>query len=88
MLASDRLIALARENGAICYAVSEPANDATVRALARALPPDVALRAEGGVTLADCASCAVLAYGVNTENMRTVTALSTGRHACRRIARR
>ncbi len=77
MLASDRLIALARENGAICYAVSEPANDATVRALACALPPDVALRVEGGVTLADCASCAVLAYGVNTENMRTVTALST-----------
>ncbi len=67
--------ALACEN--LCYAVSEPGSDATVRALASALPDAIELRVMGGVSLADCAACAVLPYGVNTENMRAVTALST-----------
>lgn len=74
---ADRLIALAREGGALCYAVSEPASDATVRALARALPENIALSVSGGATLADNAACAALAFGVNTENLRVVTALST-----------
>lgn len=76
---ADRLIALARTGGALCYAVSEPASDATVRALARALPEDVALSISGGATLAENAACAVLAFGVNAENLRVVTALSTAR---------
>ena len=60
----------------LCYAVSEPGSDATVRALAAALPQDVTLRVAGGVSLADCAACAVIPFGVNTENLRTITALS------------
>lgn len=61
----------------LCYAVSEPASDATVRALASALPKEITMRVIGGVSLGDCAACAVIPYGVNTENLRTVTALST-----------
>lgn len=60
----------------LCYAVSEPGSDATVRALAKALPDGVSLRVMGGVTLAGNAACAVLPFGVDTENLRTVTALS------------
>ena len=75
-LAAKALIARASETEALCYAVSEPANDATVRALSQALPEGIALRVQGGVTLAENAACAVLPYGVNTENLRTVTALS------------
>ena len=75
--AAQTLIKKAREAGNLCYAVSEPASDATVRALAASLPEDIALHVVGGVTLADCAACAVIPFGVNTENLRTVTALST-----------
>ncbi len=66
--------ALTVEN--LCYAVSEPGSDATVRALAAALPQEVSLRVMSGVTLASGAACAVLPFGVDTENLRTVTALS------------
>ena len=68
--------ALSVEN--LCYAVSEPGSDATVRALAKALPQEIGLRVIGGVTLASGAACAVIPFGVDTENLRTVTALSTG----------
>ena len=61
----------------LCYAVSDPVSDATVRTLARALPEDVGLRVYGGVTLADGAACAAIPFGVDTENLRVVTALST-----------
>ena len=43
----------------------------------RALPDDMAIRVLGGVTLTDAAACAAIPFGVNTENLRTVTALST-----------
>ena len=46
--------------------------------LAAALPQGFALRVSGGVTLADGAAGAALALGVNTENLRTLTALSLG----------
>ena len=75
--AVDALIARAEEEGELCYAVSEPGSDATVRALAKALPEGMALRVVGGVTLSQAAACAVIPYGVNTENLRTITALST-----------
>ena len=75
-LAAQRLIARAREVERLCYAVSEPVSDATVRALAAALPEGFALRVTGGVTLSDGAAGAALALGVNTENLRTITALS------------
>ena len=75
-LAARRLIALAQEAERLCYAVSEPVSDATVRALAAALPEGFALRVCGGVTLADCAARAAVVLGVNTENLRTITALS------------
>lgn len=75
-LIARSLIARA-ENGPVCYAVSEPASDATVRELAQILPESCALRVVGGVSLAQNAACAVLPYGVNTENLRTITALST-----------
>lgn len=75
--AAQALVQKAKTVGTLCYAVSEPASDATVRALAAALSQDIALRVVGGVTLSDCAACAVIPYGVNTENLRTVTALST-----------
>ena len=68
--------ALSVEN--LCYAGSEPGSDATVRALAKALPQEIGLRVVGGVTLASGAACAVIPFGVDTENLRTVTALSTG----------
>ena len=76
-MAADKLIALARQDGGLCYGVSEPQNDATVRFLARTLPEDIQMCAAAGVSLADAAACAVLPYGVNTENLRVVTALST-----------
>ena len=77
-LAARQLIDRARQAERLCYAVSEPVSDATVRALAAALPEDMALRVSGGVTLADGAAGAALALGVNTENLRMLTALSLG----------
>ena len=74
--AAAALIKKARSVEHLCYAVSEPGSDATVRALAGALEPDMALRVIGGVSLAANAACAVIPFGVNTENLRTVTALS------------
>lgn len=76
-LAVRELTARARETGALCYAVSDPASDATVRALAGNLPEGMSLRVSGGVSLAQSAACAALSFGINTENLRTVTALST-----------
>ena len=76
-LAARAIIDRARQAEALVYAVSEPQSDATVRALADALPEGFVLRALGGVTLSDAAACAVIPFGVNTENLRTVTALST-----------
>lgn len=75
-LAVQRLVQEAKAHAAICYAVSEPASDATVRALAAALPEGVALQVVGGMTLTDCVAGAVIPFGVNTENLRTMTALS------------
>jgi len=75
--AAAALIAKAQTVGELCYAVSEPANDATVRALAKACAGQIGLRVVGGVTLSDSAACAAIPYGVNTENLRTITALST-----------
>ena len=75
--AAQALIQKALSCESLCYAVSEPGSDATVRALAGALPEAICLRVISGVSLADCAACAVLPFGVNTENLRTVTALST-----------
>ena len=74
--AAAALVRKAQACERLCYAVSEPASDATVRALAKALPESFALRVLGGATLADCAACAVIPFGVNTENLRTITALS------------
>lgn len=75
-LAVEKIIKLARQGETLCYAVSEPQNDATVRLLAKKLPEDIELRVLAGMTLADAAACAVLPFGVNTENLRTLTALS------------
>lgn len=75
-LAVEKIIELARQGETLCYAVSEPQNDATVRLLAKKLPEDIELRVLAGMTLADAAACAVLPFGVNTENLRTLTALS------------
>ena len=75
--AAQALVDRARGVRALCYAVSDPVSDATVRALARALPEDTSLRVLGGVTLADGAACAAIPFGVDTENLRVVTALST-----------
>ncbi|MGN0774954.1 MAG: MazG family protein [Candidatus Ventricola sp.] len=75
-LAAAALVEKAKTCESLCYAVSEPGSDATVRALAAVLPADVTLRVVGGVSLADCAACAVIPFGVNTENLRTITALS------------
>ena len=61
-LAARAIIDRARQAEALVYA---------------ALPDGFALRALGGVTLSDAAACAVIPFGVNTENLRTVTALST-----------
>ena len=74
--AAAALIKKALECETLCYAVSEPDSDATVRALAAALPENVALRVAGGVSLAANAACAAIPFGVNTENLRAVTALS------------
>ena len=76
-LAARAIIDRARQAQTLIYAVSEPQSDATVRALVQALPDDMALRVLGGVTLTDAAACAAIPFGVNTENLRTVTALST-----------
>ena len=76
-LAARAIIDRARQAQTLIYAVSEPQSDATVRALAQALPDDMALRVLGGVTLTDAAACAAIPFGVNTENLRMVTALST-----------
>ena len=75
-LAAAALVKKALACESLCYAVSEPGSDATVRALARALPEEVRLCVVGGVALAANAACAVLPFGVDTENLRTVTALS------------
>lgn len=77
-MAADALVKKALACERLCYAVSEPASDATVRALAKALPENIALRVIGGVSLGTNAACAVLPFGVDTENLRTVTALSVG----------
>ena len=45
-LAARAIIDRARQAQTLIYAVSEPQSDATVRALAQALPDDMALRAE------------------------------------------
>ena len=74
--AAAALLKKAQECENLCYAVSEPGSDATVRALAAALPENVKIRVVGGVALAANAACAVIPFGVNTENLRTVTALS------------
>ena len=76
-LAARAIIDRARQAQTLIYAVSEPQSDATVRALVQALPDDMALRVLSGVTLTDAAACAAIPFGVNTENLRTVTALST-----------
>jgi len=78
--AAKRLIAMAREKGGLCYAVSEPVSDATVRTLAGKLPEDIALNVIGGVPLAANAAAAALPFGVDTENLRTLTALSLPEH--------
>ena len=75
-LAVKKIIELARQGETLCYAVSEPQNDATVRLLAQKLPEDVELCVLSGMTLADAAACAMIPFGVNTENLRTLTALS------------
>jgi len=74
--AAAALVKKAQECGHLCYAVSEPCSDATVRALSAALPRGIDLRVVGGVALSTNAACAVIPFGVNTENLRTVTALS------------
>ncbi len=76
-LAAGALVKKARTVESLCYAVSEPGSDATVRALAASLPEDIGMQVVGGVSLSACAACAVLPFGVDTENLRTVTALST-----------
>ena len=55
--AAKALIAKAKSVGSLCYAVSEPESDATVRALAAALPEEISLRVVGGVSLSQCAAC-------------------------------
>ncbi|MBP3656757.1 MAG: hypothetical protein J6K32_08695 [Clostridia bacterium] len=77
VMAARRLTARARACGEVCYAVSDPGSDATVRALAACAGEEIALRVVGGVTAAQAAACAAIPYGVNTENLRTITALST-----------
>lgn len=74
--AARRLIELAEQTPSLCYAVSDPASDATVRALRAMLPQTLSLRVVGGLSLADCAAAAAICWGVNTENLRTLTALS------------
>lgn len=71
--AADALIARAQEG--LCYAVSDPASDATVHELARR--EGVCLSVAGAASLRDGAAFAVIPFGVNTENLREITALST-----------
>lgn len=76
--AADTLLARAQEE--ICYAVSDPASDATVRELARreqVQSGEVELRVVGAGSLAGGAAYAVIPFGVDTENLREITALST-----------
>lgn len=75
--AVSTILKMTLASNTLCYAVSEPSSDATVRMLCARLPQDVELRTAGGVSLAQNAAAAVLPFGVNTENLRTVTALST-----------
>ncbi|MBR5560729.1 MAG: MazG family protein [Clostridia bacterium] len=75
-MAANALVKKAQTVENLCYAVSEPGSDATVRALAKALPENMGLRVVGGVSLGSGAACAVIPFGVDTENLRTVTALS------------
>ena len=75
-MAAGALVKKALTVESLCYAVSEPGSDATVRALSKALPENVGLRVVGGVSLSSGAACAVIPFGVDTENLRTVTALS------------
>ncbi|MBR5302008.1 MAG: MazG family protein [Clostridia bacterium] len=77
-MAADALIKKALSCEKLCYAVSEPGSDATVRALAKALPQSIGMRVIGGVSLSANAACAALPFGVDTENLRTITALSVG----------
>ena len=79
-LAARKLTAMAKETDGLCYAVSEPVSDATVRALVRALPEGVGVRVLGGVTLGGNAAAAAIACGVDTENLRALTALSLPEH--------
>lgn len=74
--AAQALIKKAQGCENLCYAVSEVTSDATVRALMAALPQDISVCVAGGVTLASCAAGAVIPFGVNTENLREITALS------------
>ena len=60
----------------LCYAVSDPVSDATVQRLAKAVQETCRLRVLGGVSLAENAACAALACGADTENLRSITALS------------
>ncbi|MDO5379109.1 MAG: MazG nucleotide pyrophosphohydrolase domain-containing protein [Clostridia bacterium] len=71
--AADAILSRAREG--LCYAVSDPASDATVRELARR--EGVCLSVVGAASLRDGAAYAVIPFGVNTENLREITALST-----------
>lgn len=59
-MAAEQLTSMARESGSLCYAVSEPVSDATVRALCAALDEDMSVRVLGGVTLAQGAACAAI----------------------------
>ena len=56
--------------------VSEETAGEVEEAVRALLPEDVELCVLSGMTLADAAACAVIPFGVNTENLRTLTALS------------
>ncbi|MBR1407919.1 MAG: MazG family protein [Clostridia bacterium] len=73
--ACERLL-FAAGRADLCYAVSDPVSDATVRQLAKAVQGTGCLRVLGGVSLAENAACAALACGADTENLRSITALS------------
>ena len=60
----------------LCYAVSEPSSDQTVLQLAKRLPEGWTMTVNAGVSLAENAACAALCAGVDTENLRRITALS------------
>lgn len=73
---AEALAGMARESGALTYACADPAGDATVAALLRALPQDCAVDAAGGGSLAENAALAALTLGMGTENLRTLAAQS------------